>query len=1232
MALSKFIPGSVSNIASRDLKRLNDVQAGLGEIALRFVLKGTDETVLSTLSVACSSNPLEAGGTRFYYGDKSETQRRPKIFLDTQPYDVELLSRYAQVLAASCKTVPELMGSEKTPLALRILFSEALLATVGNLNSYPREVRNAPVKGLTPEVLARVCKVLGGSLEDVFELLFWDAGPYSQYEAKHYRKLCCTKEFVLAHTDAALKGSARCPANGRAEFAAAIADWQLAGTEPFLSTLLAQAGDGAKSVREAALKALRDVPAAAIEARALEQLSGGSVSVRSGMVTLLFGLGSETAFDALKAHAKTEKTARIKAAIDSVLATQAGLPGSEVEDDASGYTAIDGSRVSIPPLRPLETGPVIKLSNEDRTELREKFDAQNRQIDDWNRKHKKTKYFHKQPHLEKKNLEAAQRLLEGETIKVAKKSDVAGILYQIGEDVMIAHLAKQPQKVALSIAFSSMHNISYWLSPYLQAAVSNVIQSYLSAPNADARAIDALWRDLELVITMGGWAARYERPAKKGDVLRYLVEAHSFTELDPADVTAEVIWPLIAENLDILDHAFGIGSGEEVELSPVRAVAWLSAMPKVPKRYFGKLLDMATSERKSGRALARDLLMDAPEVSGRLDALLDDTRQAIRAGAAEWIGTRGDTNAVAALKKRLRKEKSELAKAAILTALQQLGESLDDYVGPAALVREAEAGLKKAKFDKLGWLAFDTLPSANFKSGKRVPVDVIRWWIYLAFKLKQPGGNALFEIYLDQLQSESAEAISQWVLDSWLSYDTELPSEEEANAFAEANADAQYQSWKQYWPEYTREQAYAELRRQVLSDYVNSGAATKGILALASRSPAATAAEKVRAYLRNHGSRTSQAASLLDVLANKRDPVSLQVVIAAATRLKQKGVQAHAESLVQTVADQMQWSRDELGDRVIPTAGLDDDGRLELPCGTDQKTYEATLSEDYALVLKNPEGKVVKALPSGADDTTKSSKKQFSASKKELKQIISLQTGRLYEALCAARNWNTEDWQRDFRQHPVMRRLTERIVWEGLDADGVLVTGFRATPEGEYIDAEDNPIDPGKSASVRIAHGATMRQEDATAWVAHLQDYEVTPLFVQFGRELKQLESKQQEKILIEDRKGWVLESFQLRGIASKLGYERGMAEDGGWFIEYRKEFNGAGLTAVIEFTGNVLPEENRPVALLSLGFEKNSKRMKRMVKLGEVPKVLLSECWNDFHAMAGKASFDPGWEKTSAW
>ena len=345
-------------------------------------------------------------------------------------------------------------------------------------------------------------------------------------------------------------------------------------------------------------------------------------------------------------------------------------------------------------------------------------------------------------------------------------------------------------------------------------------------------------------------------------------------------------------------------------------------------------------------------------------------------------------------------------------------------------------------------------------------------------------------------------------------------------------------------------------------------------------------------------------------------------------------MQKFAGGLIEKVAEAKSWSLDELADRTVPSAGLDEDGILSLPCGPEEKPYRATIGQGLTLEVRNPDGKVIKSLPSGQDDATKASKKQLSASRRELKQVVAMQSTRMYEALCSARQWATQDWLRDISEHPIMRRITERIVWLGLDEQDEIVGSFRPTEEGDYTNADDEDVDVTAFSAIKLAHGALMEESTVRAWEQHLQDYEVKSLFPQFGRELLKLSKAEKTLSAIDDRKGWVTDTFTFRGGATKLGYERGEAMDGGYFNEYTKGFPSAGLLAVIEFSGNCLPEENAPAAMISLSFERYSsgRRTGGTMKLSDVPPVLLSECWNDYREIVSKAAFDENWEQKMPW
>src|ERR1019366_3556145 len=120
----------------------------------------------------------------------------------------------------------------------------------------------------------------------------------------------------------------------------------------------------------------------------------------------------------------------------------------------------------------------------------------------------------------------------------------------------------------------------------------------------------------------------------------------------------------------------------------------------------------------------------------------------------------------------------------------------------------------------------------------------------------------------------------------------------------------------------------------------------------------------------------------------------------------------------------------------------------------------------------------------------------------------------------------------------------------------------------------------------------------------------------------------------IKDFEGHILTTFKLRGKATKLGYSRGQAGDGGWFNSYHKTFPSLRLEAVIDFTGSPLPEEDRACALIELSFSAASNKTQQSwgtpkLPLSKIPPVLLSEVYNDLRQIsADGAGFDPEWQK----
>ncbi len=1219
------------------MKRLNEVQRGLGDKAVNYIMTGDNETVLSTLSNSCNGSEIEV--CKGYVMHNSPSWPRRQLLAQDNPYDINFARRYADVMSATCKDLPDIAaGSAKTNRLVRVFFSEVFNGMMQNNNTWPPKPVKISAKGLTLETAEKMTEALGGTMVDLIDVLYNEKGSYGSITGDLYRKAVDIKPLANRYTADFIEAGRRIHATSRAKLIQDLHTFNLADTSEFRDFILELAGDSSKAVREMAGSVLSVFDTKTLEPKAVDLLSKGNVTMRAGMVELLAKIGTESALDALQVHKEKEKTARIVSAIETAMTVSSYSQSDTASNDNDDqYQAIDGSIVDIPPLQPVPDGESPKFGDEDRNTLLKVIQEENVRIKKQNEESKRKGYGYRAPMLNDRLANQALSLFNAaEPPKGDLKQQLnAFLIWGPGKGWARSALSKLPQRKALRMAAAVSRTAQGALSPYAQGPFIDVVREFISGPNGDIRHLEAIESEMGTETWFGYGSDRVTRKVESGDLLRYVIQdSYAYMEPQLDNVPRDALWPYLAQNFDVIDEAFGLQPQKGVKLSRVGAVRVLSRLPKPPARYFGQLLEAATSETKGGRAEARSMLADAPDVEQHVIALLNDSRQAVRAGAAEWIAERNEIEAIPNLKTRLKKEKSELTKAAILTTLEIFGEDLSGFVGPKALLEEAEIGLKKAKLDKLDWMGLEHLPKVRYHSNRQVPDEVLRWWIFLAVKLKQPGGNALFDIYMKRLNPDDAEKFSGWVLDRWFNYDTARPSEQEGNAYAKQNAANRYKYLKKWYKEYTKERAFEDLKREFMSNYLNSGAASKGLLALCKHTPAAIAADRVRTYLKNHGSRTSQASALLELLAAIGDPVTLQVVISAATRLKQKGVQKFASTLVEKVAEAKSWSMDELGDRTVPSAGLDEEGVLHLPCGPDEKVYAATIGDSLTLEIRNPDGKVIKSLPSGQDDATKDSKKQLSASRRELKQVVAMQSARLYEALCSERQWVIEDWKRDISEHPIMTKLAERAVWLGLNSEGKITGMFRPTAEGDYTDASDEDVDVDAFAAVRLAHGALIGESDAEAWEGHLRDYEVESIFAQFGRTLLSIEKNQESMTTIDDRKGWVTDTFTIRGAASKLGYERGEAMDAGYFNEYLKGFQSAGLLAVIEFSGNCLPEENVPAAIISLSFERYSggRRTGGSVKLSDVPPVLLSECWNDYRLMVAKAAFDENWEQKMPW
>ncbi|MEO0463175.1 MAG: DUF4132 domain-containing protein [Pseudomonadota bacterium] len=1186
-----------------------------------YVEEGQNSSILADLSQQQAQTKWRG---RFGLGYVHHWDYR--LMRNQEQWRVDQMMRLGEIFAALDPISYDYgyFGSKKSPDWLRHTVSKWM-----SRDYQEKAVTNQPI-----QTLIDLCDHGGPGAAGVIDIIF-GSDPNDYHARTSVQRFAGTDVWMRDSVEPISEALPALDANARAQLASTIGRTQLHAL--YLPVLLDLATGTAKGPRAAANQALTGAEPQALEAAIEERFGQDSAAKRAHLIdTAAITLG-ERAAPLIGRLRDGEKSTKVIAAMDRVAGAVGAAPSASAapanpwqKDGPHGYTALGGDWVEAPPAGEMpSTQPIPKEALE---LLKQPVSAYNANIEEQRKRYKDVKYhwtrsLKVQPVGEA--IAAISRVASGDTTMGRGSNQFGWLGGAYGRDDSSADAFFDHPGVSLRhlVRIATVSGAYYFgaLTGQYASAAGRALQRRIEA-GADIRVVAKLWKQT------GG----------ADPIIEHLTRRWYYESLGLPDEA----WPMVLDHFPAIDEALGlIPQTQEKPYDPRRALDLLELLPKVPERYRARLLILANDSGSKTRETARKLLIDADGIEDAIALQLDDGKQDVRAQAAQWLAQRGATSHIAQIRQRLKKEKSEKARAQMISALERLGDDTSDFFVPEKMVAEAEKGLAKKPPKGLEWFPFDALPQLQWADGAPVDPKLPRYWVTLATRLKEAGGNALIDLWLDRLAPGDAHKLGWMVLTGWIAEDTKTPSEEDGNAYAKANVD-QRLDWnrkhvKRYpsaidWCPTDYDTVFAQLKRQITGQYLGSAADSKGMLALASRVEGHEAGPRIRTFLKDHGARVSQAKALLDVLANNGSPAALQVLLQTADRLKQKSVQAHAGTLIEAVAERRGWTPAELADRTVPTGGLDEDGTLDLECG-EGRLYTARLDEEDKLALFNPAGKEVKALPPARHEEEKAevaaSKKALSRAKKEVKQVVAAQTDRLREAMCLERAWSSEDWVNFVAGHPILGRLAARLVWLGVGEDGAIAVSFRPLGDGTYSDAEDEDVEPGDFETIKLAHSTLLDNEAGKAWSDHLADYDVTPLFAQFGRELPEVTAELAKKRDITDREGWMIETFQLRGIAGKLGYQRGPAEDGGWFYTYTRNMREAKLVAQIEFTGNGLPEENRPAALISLSFRRMQPdgRAGAQVALGDVPEVLLAETWRDYHDIAAKGSgYHEDWQKKS--
>ncbi len=1255
MANAAGVTREQASLLTQGLQPLEKISASLPANAMAYLLEGSHETVLLALQQAAAQSPEELlgkpGRLRWQYYNhndkaslalaKASLAARSKFYASIEPGSppLDLLVRLGKLMAAADGGRGLEHPGAPVPPWLQILVNDAFFAAFDS-HSLPGDfAKQRPAWNIA--LVARLLEQDGLdpllALQEAFERKDMETH-YSSDNLKPLVEPPATAAFMRAHPTAVAALLAQLSAAGRVKLASRLGRDQTLVAD-FAPLLVALAADGSKGVRTEAVPHLDAIPVEQRLALLTRLLSEGDSTQRAQAADLIARLPDGAGRPALDAAQATEASKPVQQAIRSALTRL---------DAASDAGAVD-----LPPAPAWEPFVDVPLGDDmlqiliaNRIELLERARTGAESEVENNKKQKYQGRWARQHYdgmkkVDDADMRAMLKVLNG---TASEKERGRAATSEISQCVTHGN------RVQASAAFGPTHLLRWlkagrgWNTFWQDSA----FQKWLARQPAGS--VDL--RALADVLTRSGQAV--------DDVAGAALTQYWNVPLAAALLPADRIWPFFAEHPHYVDQGLGLVALPPTErhrrlvpeLGPT--LKTLTTFPIVQARWLARVMEIALGETKTYRWSAQRVLSALPDIGQRVIESLSHSKSEVRIEAANWLAELQYKPAVAVLSTALAKESRETVRAAFLTALEALGDDISPRLAPAILLTEARKGLKARPPAGLAWFAFAALPACRWADGAAVDPEIIQWWTVLACKLKEPGGNALLARYMGLLDAASRKALGSAVLRQFIAHDTAHPSLEVGTAYAQATAVQRWQGNQQRWQaaktehkqyyeaDYNKsqEQVFEECRREKMSEYLGSAIGEKGVLALAAHAPAHEAVTLMQQYMRDHYPRRSQIEAMLEAVAGGNDPVVIQLLLGLSRRYRTASVQEKARTLVQQIAERNAWTQDQLADRTIPTAGLDDTGTLALQYG--DRVFTVVLDAAMKPELRNPDGKVVKALPEArqSDDAAliKEAKSQFSTHKKELKQVIDLQTARLFEAMCIGRAWPQPEWREYLHGHPVAGRLIQRLVWLEVDAAGLVRRSLRPTEDGSLLDVQDDEVELAADSLLRLGHASLVDAAAAAAWVRHFKDYKIAPLFAQMSRTLPTIAFKDasgKDAATIADRLGWISDTFTLRGTFTKLGYQRSQAEDGGFFSQYTKEFASAGVRVVMEFSGNSLPEENVPAALKTLTFEDTRVKTwgENALPLAKVPPVLLAEAYADYLAVAQAcAGFDAGWEKKMPW
>ncbi|MGC1396811.1 MAG: DUF4132 domain-containing protein, partial [Coleofasciculaceae cyanobacterium] len=283
-----------------------------------------------------------------------------------------------------------------------------------------------------------------------------------------------------------------------------------------------------------------------------------------------------------------------------------------------------------------------------------------------------------------------------------------------------------------------------------------------------------------------------------------------------------------------------------------------------------------------------------------------------------------------------------------------------------------------------------------------------------------------------------------------------------------------------------------------------------------------------------------------------------------AQKVKFKGIKDRAIQCMEAIAHSRNLTHEQLADRIIPNFDLDQTGSRVFDFGSRQFHFvliqlKPILRDEVGLRTNSPKHGI-----KYNSDLANQAIEEWKLFKKQIKEVIKLQSLRLEQAMITERRWSLEEFDTFLVRHPLMFHLVRLLVWSAFNSGGKRIATFYITQERSYANIDNKNFKLEGIKELSIIHPLHLLKTEQKQWNELFNNYTITPPFAQLNRPVYKLTAAEANSTEITRFKNIKIPAIALRGTLEKLGWIRGCLCDSGFIYEHLKPFSEAKITAIV--------------------------------------------------------------------